>query len=227
MPFKTNLIGIISLLLFFIVLTKVCLPQSESYLDSLDGKFALQFQISDNFNLTNFQGSTFSGKYHFSNRDAVRLGVSLEFGNADIETIVTRLDTSDINKSENNTDNFGFMINLQYIRYFTVTNSIALFGGAGPFINISNQTSDRTFNEDETEIKVKSDRDILSVGADMILGVEWWFYKQMSLSAEYGITFSYWSSKDNFSDDNTKAESKINSFSVNGKHVNFGISVYF
>jgi hypothetical protein len=227
MLIKTNLFGIISLLFFFIVFTKVCFPQNESYLDSLDGKFALQFQISDNFNLTNFQGTTFSGKYHLSNRDAVRLGVSLEFGNADIETSVTRLDTSDINKSENNTDEFGIMVNLQYIRYFTVTSNIALFGGAGPFINIQNQSSERTINEDETEVKVKSDRDIFSTGADILLGVEWWFYKQMSLSAEYGITFSYWSSKDNFSDDNTKAESKINSFSVNGKHVNFGISVYF
>jgi len=227
MPIKTNLIGIISLQIFFLFFTNTILCQDYSYLDSLNGKFALQFQISDNFNLTNFQGTTFSGKYHFSSRDAVRLGVSIEFSDADIETNITRLDTSDINKSEDNTNRFGFMVNSQYIRYFTVNNNIALFGGVGPFISISNQTSDRTINENETELKLKSERDIFSFGADMILGVEWWFYKQMSLSAEYGITFSYWSAKDNFSDDNTKAESNISSFSVNGKHVNFGITVYF
>ena len=53
--------------------------QSTSYLDSLDGKFALQFQIESLFRLTSFQGSTLSGKYSFSDRDVVRLGISLGY----------------------------------------------------------------------------------------------------------------------------------------------------
>ena len=61
--------------------------QSTSYLDSLDGKFALQFRITNNFSLSNFQGTILSGKYHFSNRDAIRLGVSLQFDDSESDEI--------------------------------------------------------------------------------------------------------------------------------------------
>jgi hypothetical protein len=68
--------------------------QSTSYLDSLDGKFALQFQITDNFQLSSFQGAILSGKYHFSSRDAVRLSLSLDFGDSKNEIEVNNLDTN-------------------------------------------------------------------------------------------------------------------------------------
>ena len=60
-----------------LIFVSTCFSQSKSYLDSLDGKFALQFQIEGLFRLTSFQGSTLSGKYNFSDRDVVRLGISL------------------------------------------------------------------------------------------------------------------------------------------------------
>ena len=61
----------------------------------------------------------------------------------------------------------------------------------------------------------------------MLIGTEWWFHKQMSLSAEYGLKFSYRSSEDNFSDDVTEATANINSFFVSDNNIKFGITVYF
>ena len=108
MRFKTNLIGIISIQIFFLLFTKDCLPQNESYLDSLEGKFALQFQISDNFNLTNFQGTTFSGKYHFSGSDAIRLGLSLDFGNSEIDGNTNQNDSVNVVTINTTQNAFGF-----------------------------------------------------------------------------------------------------------------------
>ena len=61
--------------LFFILLIVATTNAQSSYLDSLDGKYALQFQISENFTLSDFQGTTLSGKYQTGKRTAIRLGV--------------------------------------------------------------------------------------------------------------------------------------------------------
>ena len=226
MPFKTNLIGIISLLLFFIVFTKVCLPQNESNLDSLDGKFALQFQISDNFNLTNFQGTIFSGKYHFSNRDAVRLGISLDFGDSNYETDTDR-DTLYSSNSKREVDRFGFSVYAQYIRYMEVTGDIAFFGGVGPFFHYSKENETRQEYYDTLNVKRESDRKLYSGGLDLLIGVEWWFHEYMSLSAEYGLSAYYVSTKDNSNQYDIKSSAKSHSFNISGSNVKFGITVYF
>ena len=87
---------------FFINSTFISISSSQnvSYLDSLDGKFALQFRITDNFSLSNFQGTILSGKYHFSKRDAIRLGISLSLSSSDSETELNRLDTTIVDKSK-------------------------------------------------------------------------------------------------------------------------------
>jgi hypothetical protein len=80
--------------------------QSTSYLDSLDGKFSLQFQINENFSLSDFQGTVISGKYHFSKRDAVRLGLEIILRDSEYETIVNNLDTNIVDQSVEDTKIF-------------------------------------------------------------------------------------------------------------------------
>jgi hypothetical protein len=49
----------------------------------------------------------------------------------------------------------------------------------------------------------------------------------MSVSAEYGLKFSYASAEDKIQDDTIDGESTSRSFAITGNHVNFGITVYF
>lgn len=224
---KRHITSLCVVSLFVLIFVYTSFGQSPSHLDSLNGKYALQFQIDDNFTLRSFQGTTFSGKYHFSKNEAVRVGLTLEIGNSDIETKLNMLDTSALNKSEEDYNKFGITINSQYQKYFSIDNSIAFFGGVGPFITIYNSDRERTITYNGAEEKAKSETNTFSVGADLIAGVEWWFYKQMSLSAEYGLEFAYWSSTNKSKSDTETAESESNSFSVNGNSVKFGISVYF
>jgi len=201
--------------------------QSTSYLDSLDGKFALQFQITDNFQLSNFQGSVLSGKYHFSSRDAVRLGLEIIFGDSEAEVELNNLDTNTVDQSAEDSSRFGFTINSQYIHYIRGTDDISLFGGVGPFFQHYKSTRTREIVEDEIETSSESETSHFSTGIDLIVGVEWWFHKSMSLSAEYGLKFSYSSTNNEFKDDTVEGESEQTSFNISGNHVNFGITVYF
>lgn len=86
--------------IFIFIFSNISSPQNGSYLDSLDKRFALQFQITDNFSLTDFQGTIFSGKYHFAKREAVRIGLSVSLGDSETETELTRLDTAETDKSK-------------------------------------------------------------------------------------------------------------------------------
>jgi len=217
------------LILFFVSQLAITsgFSQSTTYLDSLDGKFALQFQIKDNFQLSNFQGSVLSGKYHFSSRDAIRLGIEINFGDSKKEIEVNNLDTNIVDQYAEDSDRFGFTINTQYVHYIRGTNDIAIFGGIGPFISYHKLTRTRVILEDEIETSSESETNLFSTGIDLIVGVEWWFHKFMSLSAEYGLKFSYSSTENKFKDNSIEGESEQTLFNISGNHINFGITVYF
>jgi hypothetical protein len=221
----------ISFLLFSLFISStfsgIGFSQNVSYLDSLDGKFALQFQITDNFSLTNFQGTVFSGKYHFNKRDAIRLGISLNLGKIDSETEYNFLDTTIVNNSKQEENRFDITINTQYIRYMNVTESIAFFGGIGPFINFFKLTRERAIKAGEIDDKLKTETNGFTTGLDMIIGVEWWFHKHMSLSAEYGIQFAYRSSENIIRDEEKEGKTEYTTYDLTGNQINFGISVYF
>ena len=140
-----------SLLFASLIFVSAGFSQSTSYLDSLDGKFALQFQINENFSLSNFQGSVLSGKYHFSKRDAIRLGLEFIFGDSESETVVNNLDTNVVAQRVEDINNLGFTINSQYIHYIRGTDNISLFGGIGPYFRYYKSTRNRELVVDEIE----------------------------------------------------------------------------
>ena len=201
--------------------------QSISHLDSLDGKFALQFQINENFSLSDFQGAVISGKYHFSKRDAIRLGLEIILGDADSETKLNNLDSNQVDRSVDETNNFGFIINSQYIHYIRGTENISLFGGVGPYFQYYKSTRNREIVEDEIKTISESENKNYGIGLDLIVGVEWWFHNYMSLSAEYGLKFYYLYSRSSFEEDTKKGESEHTAYNISGNHINFGITVYF
>ncbi|MEE9450485.1 MAG: hypothetical protein V3V72_10580 [Ignavibacteriaceae bacterium] len=214
----------------FIIFTSNVYSQSPSYLDSLDGKFALQFQISDNFNLSSFQGTTFSGKYNFSNRDAVRLGLSINFGDSEGDETISRSDTNLVSTGRQEFNNFNIILKTQYIYSMSITNNIGFFVGGGPFISYTTSSSETKYINNLIETTRTYTSDIFGIGLDLINGVEWMLSNNMSLSAEYGLKFIYTSSEEkrvSNSTYETTDESKLKTFFITGNHINFGITVYF
>ncbi len=201
--------------------------QSTSYLDSLDGKFALQFQINENFSLSDFQGTIFSGKYHFSSRDAVRLGLSVSFRDSERDEIGSRTDTNLVTTSSGDVNNFDITLSAQYLVYLSNISNIGFFIGAGPFLRYENNKYEQSSNRPPLESTRTTTLKSFGVGLDFISGVEWMFHKSMSLSAEYGLRFIYTSHES--TDDNKvfRQERNEDSYIITGNHVKFGITVYF
>jgi len=223
---KSHLISSISLLV--LILSSLSFTSAQtSYLDSLDGKFALQFQISDILTLSGFQGATFSGKYHLGKRSAVRLGltISLDDSNFDDEYI-----QEDMTRNNENSDfnSFGFTINSQYLYYLVAAPEIGFYLGGGPFFGFGT-SEEETTNEisDSTVYKFNKTGDNFSVGLDAIIGIEWSFDKSMSLSAEYGIMIYYRNSEENLKDLRSTHNRTNKSFRITSEAVKFGISIYF
>ena len=223
---KYHLIYFFSLLFFILSFISTASAQT-SYLDSLDGKFALQFQISENFTLTNFQGAMFSGKYQLGKRSALRLGISLSFDDSSVDKEAIVGDT--LTYYENSeTNSVGFSITAQYLNYLAVTDAIGFYIGTGPSFGFGN--SDGEFEleiSDSTIQKGSVTSDNFTIGLDAITGVEWSFHKDMTLSAEYGIKFYYIHQTSNSESTLRKEERTLESFRLTYNYINFGISVYF
>lgn len=226
---KYHLIYFFSLLFFILSLVSTTTAQTSN-LDSLDGKFALQFQISSNFQLKDFQGTTLSGKYHIGNKEALRLGVSIGFADQEAEVEENFFETDSLINSDLDQNYFMIGVRLQYIRYFFNTYNVGFYAGGGPSFTYDkvDQTEKRM---PPFEYPIEQFREILSVGFNLLAGVEWMFTKNMSLSAEYGILFYYQTLDETrtypYSYMPKKTKVNSDSFGIVSDRVNFGISIYF
>ncbi len=216
------------LFLFFILFfSGTGLSQNASYLDSLNGKFALQFQIEGLLRLTSFQGSTLSGKYNFSDRDVVRLGISLNIFDSDRDNSISQIDTTRTYYEYEEENRLDVRINTQYIRHISVMNDISFFAGGGPFVSFFSSDEAMKMIRYGKEIDRKRTVDGFSLGLEFILGVEWMFYNNMTLSAEYGLNADYSKSDRKEKEGETIQESTIKTYNLNYNRVKFGLSVYF
>jgi hypothetical protein len=221
-------------LLFAVLLISTINPQS-SYLDSLDGKFALQFQISENFTLSDFQGSTISGKYHPGKRSALRLGIELFSNDWNYDSEENSIDTSNVNfwtKGNEDGNYIGITINFQYLAYLVSMEDIGFYFGSGPTFSYGKWEKEDGYSYSiPNDFSASSSDKSIWIGLDVIGGIEWSFYRNMSLSAEYGLEFSYRHSTEKYSTKNefktTTNERTNESFNIGADYDNFGISVYF
>lgn len=214
-------------LLFFILSLGSNTNAQTSYLDSLDGKFALQFQINENFTLTNFQGTTFSGKYHLGKKSAIRAGISITFDDTRNERESTVNDT--LNFFENSeTNSIGFTIISQYLIYLVRTDDIGFYMGSGPAIGFGHSEGESKLEiSDSTYETGSGSSDNFNAGLDVIIGVEWSFHKDMTLSAEYGIKFYYTHQTSEYQTTSRKDKRTNEAIRLTPNYINFGLSVYF
>jgi opacity protein-like surface antigen len=218
---------VFGLSLLFSILIISSTNAQTSYLDSLDGKFALQFQINENFTLTNFQGTTFSGKYHLGKKSAIRAGLSISFDDARSERESTINDT--LNYFENSENNsIGFTIISQYLFYLVRTDDIGFYMGSGPTIGFGHSKGETKLEISDSTFETGSgSSDNFNVGLDAIIGVEWSFHKDMTISAEYGIKFYYIHQTSEFETTSRKDKRTNEAIRLTPNYINFGISVYF
>lgn len=213
------------LFLLLFIFSSLLLPQDEEL--NLDGKFALQFQVGHSFTLRDFQGVTFSGKYHFTNSLAVRLGLGINIINSDGEGDEARRDEDFRNYHFSNTMKYrSIEVKAQLIKYFQVFDEVSFFTGAGPFISSAKSEEERDFvDTSRTDYIYNSEQ--LEYGIDFIGGVEWFVRNNIGLSAEYGFAILMGNRKNKHEYEYSRYNSESDIFSIRSSHVKFGVSIYF
>jgi hypothetical protein len=203
------------------MISHVQAQDSENLSPLQEGSRALQFQISDNFNLNSFSGTLFSYKRHLSEDRANRIGLSLN----------SQYTTNDFPDNENDREDSltDFNLGMEYTRmhYTNPDSEIKFFYGYGPRINFG---YDRTVI-DETNSKLTNQSALYGISGIGYAGVEWFFQSSISLHAEYrgAISINHrrlkQATETNVSEDTSRVNST--SFRLGGDGVRFGLSVYF
>jgi hypothetical protein len=172
----------------------------------VEDRWALQFQITDNVTLGDFQGALISAKRQCSARHAFRFGVNLGAS-------VTRIDEDRdaLPDSERDQNRQSINATAQWIRYPVHEGAIRAYWGLGPTIGFSRRGGD-------------SDELGLNGGAISALGVEWFVHSRLSLSAEYraGLSYRYFRRDQGLEETTTRHQ-----VSLGSRSVLFGVSVYF
>ncbi len=97
-------------------------------------KWALQFALKSNFTLGSFQGSLFSGRFYFSPRHAIQLGLS---GNLDTKNSTREVlrDDSTYTPEEGSVKNISTGVVIQYLWISHPVQRLRSILGLGPSVN--------------------------------------------------------------------------------------------
>jgi hypothetical protein len=201
--------------------------------------FSLQFQVRL-LELTSFQGGLISFKYHFNNHVAFRSGVGLSYDNSDSEEErEVFFEDSTIFNAKSKNENVTISIPAQLLYYINPDNDVKVFLGLGPYITymVSNakNTDYRYSNNYYGSVLIELATKYYSIGLSSAYGVEWFFTDNMSLTGEYGFTFSYYyretrldrlriyPESDNYIENSFR---KSEGWRFNSTGVLFGLSIY-
>ncbi len=202
---------------------------------------SIQFKVNSFFNLSDFQGSFISYKYHFNNSYAIRIGLGFEFdlSSGDYENTYRSNDslymglTRDYKRYE-----IGFAS--QILKYFRIQNSIKIYFGSGPFF--STRIYQRTYKDYKSDtqnipsnyLNTFEETKRLFYGLSTVFGVEWFFMKDVSLIAEYNFILTYQiikSEEQTFTDNTFSEIRKIvderSGFYSESQRAKLGLSIYF
>lgn len=217
---KTSIIAALMITVAAATAAQAQAEQTEAVRNSLTGgSWSMQFRIGDNFSLSSFEGSTISLKKHFTDKSALRLGVSVSHANDDQIIVSSRSTDIEYGYSDPNLDRsqsdyrvgddkgYGRSrttagVSAVYMYYPTPQKKISAFFGVGPSIRYAKSTRSSDIdnpvitNSVDSSTRFATDSDewastTWSYGANFACGVEWFAGKNISFMAEYSLGASY------------------------------------
>lgn len=228
---------LIAAVLAFVLVVTLPEPSSanqDSTVALRPGSWSLQFGIERNLKLGDFDGLLISCKRHYSQKSALRFGVTLSASvrDEDGDYLSVSAFSYDLDATFLRMD-----IAVSYIVYPRPRDKLNLFLGLGPEIGLQTTKSDETrFRTGITGDHVKQMDERTSkefyIGARAILGVEWFAMPDVSLTAEYRMSLlcSYEEEDREYGNEpDAIHEQHIvrRGFALESNSVLFGLSVYF
>lgn len=180
-------------LLLLFCLTNNSFSQDKKEELDFTGKFALQFQILRNFELSGFGGAAISGKYCFNNSSSLRASFSIN------QSTNKREDESIPNDTLNGTGSFNFNdsdllrfgFGIQYLHNIRILNSVVFYIGGGPYLasNSEENNSKEKYQYGPDIYLTTQETSYTEFGVNLVTGVEWFVANNISLSGEYEIYY--------------------------------------
>lgn len=183
------------------------------------GSWSIQFRIAENFQLNSFSGSAISIKRHWSDKRAVRAGMSFGAVVSDLDSDYTRPDTLITSTSDSNRESVS--VSTTYLIYPAPGRDVLLYLGTGP--SFSYYRDKKTYPLDRYEYSRT-----WSVGLSSVIGVEWFATRSLSLLAEYtgGLSYSA-TSHIRRAETGHKIDDSRKTIEASSGGVRFGLSAYF
>jgi len=214
------------MLTLLILLFTITLPLSSSAQDDSalqPGAWALQFQVTENFTLSDLQGSVVSVKYHSSAKSAWRAGVSMDFDSMNDTRRNTDAGVPDPDLTTEFTRTAAELA-LQYVRYANPDARVMFLFGGGPFFGFEDRARDSdsgggSMNHEEF--------DRWSVGISGIVGVEWLVASRIGIHAEYGLAYRYFDQRSKVANEAREQVVEGDGHDFGGRPVLLGVSAYF
>jgi hypothetical protein len=218
-------------ILFTFLLTNNSFSQEKTEKLDFTNKFALQFQILRNLELSGFGGAAISGKYCFNNSSSLRASFSIN------QSTNKREDESIPKDTINGTGSFNFIdfdllkfgFGIQYLHNIRALNSVVFYLGGGPYLASSSEN-------DETKEKFQfgpetytSNRETsyFEFGVNLVTGVEWFVANNISLSGEYEIYYFNRDYEFTFNSDYGNRTITETNSGFDYSSVKLGVAVYF
>ncbi len=181
-------------------------PDDTTTSDKGVSTHALQFQILGGGYISDFQGALGSYKYHFNERNAVRVGIGLSSTDRirEGEGRSFGQDTS-MQNDRNVFVDFEIALQTQFIHYFPVHDEVHLYTGLGARVAHERYESRRRLERTTTRYEEQrfiaqqwDEYNAMEYGLTGVYGVEWFFHDHMGLTAEYGFLLNYVDGEDTF-----------------------------
>lgn len=243
--------GVIAILAAIMTVTAIPGFQSQAKAEGeknylVRGSWSLQFRISNNFTLSNFEGALISAKRHLSEKSAIRFGLSLSGSTGDVSSDnISSMQDSAISNTQNNSsdgelNDITVGVTSQIMFYTTSDKKINFYFGVGPDFSYSRSRRDYDLQYIRTDFPIRNgvNNDYSRTWTFGLLGswgVEYFITQKLSLMAEYGAGMGYHSryretKRSEFLEDRTTTDLRTeeeNRFRFYSSNVNFGLSIYF
>lgn len=208
-------------LLVILFLGFLCAEKDTTNVYLVKGSFSLQFQINQQIRIRDFQGTFISAKYLFSDKSAIRFGISVNYDNHEKNT-----GENTIFHYVDETILFSIDINTQYLYHIT-TNQLSLYSGFGTVFSYgysSEKNSVKEYMQQDFQENSKTYIKNYGTGISFVIGGEYFTTRYLSILVEYGTTFQYFYT--NISDLRTGVHDN-RGYEIKPSLVKFGFSLNF
>lgn len=221
---------------FFILFVSIYIPTTvlhaqtdtscQNWTSFSKGMKALLFQISNNFTLRSFEGGMISFKRHFSEKKALRIGISFSGNHYEYKQQRVSNPPDSTNYKHNNvTSSVETSAYATFVRYFNPKRKVKSYLGLG--FSVGYDHSFRSYyNYNEPGMNE------WTIGPHGLFGVEWFPCASISIIAEYNcsgfISFGkgYTLKSKNSTGTIYKSTAKTFGYGFGQQAVRFGLSVY-